>query len=133
MADVPVGELVIVRFSPFAAARLGESAQDDYDRALVEGTPPFFGISTYGLVRSDSSTTVDSLIERICKEAPCGGKNVCVVTKTSLEAAGFAVQLSEPPKLHYDVILGSELRKQDTERLEELLESGRRRNPAWQK
>lgn len=75
--------------------------------------------------------TVDEMVQRICEEAPCGGKNVCLTTDRALAAAGFEVRSSEPSRHHYDIILGNKLTKPDVERLVGVLKSGRRRNPAW--
>ncbi|MER6302055.1 hypothetical protein ABT247_21195 [Kitasatospora sp. NPDC001539] len=133
MVDLPVGELLVVRFSPFTERGLTEHAEDEYERLSALGETPIYSVSTFGLIREHSSHSIDEMIETICREAPCGGKNVCVTTRSALEDNGFRVQLSEPPRHHYDLVIGNELNAVDVKRLEGLLAAGRRRNPAWVK
>jgi len=122
---------MIVRFSPFSAEKIMEKATRDYARLQAEGKSPTYAISTFGIVRPDEETSVDELITTICRAAPVQGKKVAITTQRRLEGEGFRVERSEPPLHHYDVILGDELREMDVKRLEAVLASGIRRNPAW--
>lgn len=132
MLTVETGELLIVRFAPMRLDALMDAATLSADECLANGTEPIYSISTFGLVKGVSDTT-ESLILRICEEAPCSGKTVWLATDTQLLGAGFEIRLSEPPQHHYDVILGHELRETDVEKLVSLFEPGRERNPAWKR
>ncbi|MFE9851315.1 hypothetical protein ACFYPN_21345 [Streptomyces sp. NPDC005576] len=133
MVELSAGELLLVRFSPFTERGLTEHAQDEYDRLRAMGKHPIYAVSSFGMVRAEPDQTIDEMIAFICREAPCGGKNVCVTTRSALAEEGFGVQLSEPLPYHHDIILGNELVPADVKRLEALLAAGRRRNPAWSK
>ncbi|MFU2341862.1 hypothetical protein [Streptomyces albidoflavus] len=133
MVELPVGELLLVRFSPFTERGLTEHAEDEYERLELAGERPIYAVSSFGMLREDLGQTIDGMIEFICREAPCGGKNVCVTTRAALAADGFGVRLSDPLPYHHDIILGNELVPADVKRLEALLAAGRRRNPAWTK
>lgn len=122
---------MVVRFAPFSAEKIMEKAARDYDRLRAEGKPPTYAISTFGIVRPNDETSVDELITTICRTAPVQGKKVAITTQRRLEEEGFRVERSEPPLHHHDVILGNELREMDVKRLEAVLASGVRRNPAW--
>ncbi|MGW8875667.1 hypothetical protein [Streptomyces mirabilis] len=131
MVGVQVGDLMIVRFSPFSAEKLTEQALRQADELRREGRPPVYSISTFGMVRPSADVDEDQMIVNICDGAPVQGKTISVTTQRILEGEGFRVELSEPPRHHHDVIFGDVLREMDVKRLEALLESGRRRNPAW--
>ncbi|MFI9820932.1 hypothetical protein ACIHFC_10750 [Streptomyces sp. NPDC052013] len=133
MDELPVGELLLVRFSPFSERGLTEDAVDEYDRLSGLGEQPVYAVSSFGMYRTDPSQTIDEMIAFICREAPCGGKNVCITTRSALVSQGFGVRLSEPLPYHHDIVLGNELVPEDVKRLEALLAVGRRRNPAWVK
>jgi hypothetical protein len=128
---VGVGELLIVRFSPIRADKLVEDAEDSYRDCERLGHPPVYSISTFGLRRLVAQQSVEDMLLQICREAPCGGRNVWLTTSELLGASGFEVALSEPPLHHYDVLLGNVLDRTDVDRLVAILEPGRRRNPAW--
>ncbi|MFF9043327.1 hypothetical protein [Streptomyces parvulus] len=131
MTDVLAGDLMVVRFSPFSAEKIMEKAARDYERLRAEGKRPLYAISTFGIVRPDDKTSVDELITTICRTAPVQGRKVAITTQRRLEEEGFRVERSEPPLHHHDVVLGNELREMDVKRLEAVLASGVRRNPAW--
>ncbi|MFJ5774931.1 hypothetical protein [Streptomyces sp. NPDC093094] len=131
MTEVLVGDLMVVRFSPFSAEKIKEKAERDHERLRLEGKPPIYAISTFAIVRPDEHTSIDDLITVICETAPAQGRKVAVTTQRRLEEEGFRVERSEPPLHHHDVILGNELRELDVKRLEAVLASGIRRNPAW--
>jgi len=133
VVEVRAGDLLIVRFSPMRLEKLIEDAEDEAADCIAHGEPVVYSISTFGLVRPSSDVTVDDLIMTICAEAPVGGKNIWLTTARDLSAARFNVQRSEPPPHHYDVILGDKLDEADVQRLVDLLEPGRRRNPAWKR
>ncbi|MEU2402799.1 hypothetical protein ABZ609_00435 [Streptomyces rubiginosohelvolus] len=131
MTEVPAGELMIVRFSPFSEEKIMEKAQRDHGRLQAEGKHPIYAISTFGIVRPDYETSIDDLIETICKTAPVNGKKAAVTTRQQLQDQGFRVERSEPPLHHHDVILGNELNETDVKRLAALLAAGSRRNLSW--
>ena len=122
---------MVVRFSPFSAEKLTEQAIRQAADLSREGKAAIYSISTFGIVRLTSDMTVDGMITTICQTAPVQGKKVAILTKRQLEEEGFRVERSEPPLHHHDVIFGNELREMDIKRLEALLASGMRRNPAW--
>ncbi|MER5859801.1 hypothetical protein ABT131_30005 [Streptomyces sp900105245] len=131
MTDVRAGDLMVVRFAPYAAETLLRRAERDYERLIAEGRTPFYSVSVFAIERPDEQTTIDDLITVICETAPAGGKKCAVTTKRHLEAEGFRVERSEPPLHHHDVRLGNELREMDVKRLAAVFEPGIRRNPAW--
>ncbi|MEV0483167.1 hypothetical protein AB0I69_21490 [Streptomyces sp. NPDC050508] len=131
MTDVLVGDLMIARFAPYSAEKIKEKAERDYERLRLEGKAPFYGISTYAIVRPDEETTVEDLITHICQTVKINGRKVAVTTRRHLEAEGFRVERSEPPRHHHDVILGNELRDSDVKRLEAVLKADIRSNPSW--
>ncbi|MEU1496073.1 hypothetical protein [Streptomyces sp. NPDC005732] len=133
MTDVLVGDLMVVRFSPYSAEKLSQQAEREAAELSREGKPVIYSISTFGMVRLSDAMTVNEMITTICQTAPVQGKNVAVTTERRLEEEGFRVERSEPPLHHHDVIFGNELREMDVKRLEALLASGVRRNPAWVK
>lgn len=128
---------MVARFAPYSAEKIKEKAERDYERLRLEGKTPFYGISTYAIVRPDEQTSVDDLITRICHANVVNGKRVingrkvAVTTRRHLEAEGFRVERSEPPMHHHDVILGNELREMDTKRLEAILLADVRKVPTW--
>lgn len=132
MTSVEAGDLLLVRFSPMNVRGFIEDAEDSADDCETRGEPRVYSISAFGLVKT-MEQTVDDLVLQICQEAPCNGRNVWLAVGSVLTRTGFRVLLSEPPPHHYDVILGSELRIPDVERLVKHFEPGRQRNPAWKR
>ena len=130
MLDVATGDLLLVRFSPMNVEKLLQQAKDQADYCESLGEERVYSISTFGLVKSDDDV-IEDLVARICKEAPCRGRTIWLVTASTLREEGYDAHLSEPPPHHYDVILGKELHLTDVERVVELFEHGRETNPAW--
>lgn len=126
-----MGQLLIVRFAPVRVDKLIEAAEDSYAECLRRGEQPVYSISTFGLLRTDEAQSVEDMVDQICREAPCGGRNVWLATADALAGEGFEVKLSEPPPRHYDVVLGDVLSTPDVDRLVAVLATGRRRNPTW--
>lgn len=122
---------MVARFAPYSAEKIKEKAERDFERLRREGKTPFYGISTYALIRPDEQTTVEDLITIICQTVKINGRKVAVTTQRHLEAEGFRVERSEPPQHHHDVILGHELRDSDVLRLESVLKADVRKNPTY--
>lgn len=131
MVEVPPGELLVVRFAPVRPEKLIEQARAEAAYCAQRGEPPVHSVSVFGLIRPDPQTSLDTLIETICREAPVGGRNVWLTTRTDLAAVGLTVRPSEPPRHHHDVVFGEQLDPTDVQAFVQLLERDKRRNPAW--
>src|SRR5689334_6792892 len=110
--------------------KLIEAAREEAEECAHRGDPVVYSISTFGLVRPSLDVSIEDLILRICAEAPVGGRNVWLSTDRALSVEGFSVRRSGSQH-HYDVVLGAELLVADVQRLVDLFEPTRRRNPAW--
>jgi hypothetical protein len=110
--------------------KLIEAAEDEAAECVARGDSREYSISTFGMVRSSVELSVDEMIAAICRDAPVGGRTVWLATERALTDAGFSVRRSGSEH-HYDVVLGHDLRVEDVQKLVDLLEPTRRRNPAW--
>lgn len=129
------GSEIVVRFSPFAADRLKENAEDTYaDDLEKERVPARYGVSVLAAVCEPGETIVDT-VTRLCNETKLGGKRVAVTTGKALREAGFSLQAdpTKEEKHHYLVGEGSFQTVLKVDLLASILDLGRMNNPAWMK
>jgi hypothetical protein len=95
--DVPVGELVLVRFWRWDVDRLKDDAHIEFDAQCERDvTEPDYAVSTFGDVRTTTDLSVVDVAERVCRSTQRRSKWYTFATQSRLVAANFHVRLSEP-------------------------------------
>lgn len=130
----PVSEpaRIVVRFGPWSADACRISAVDQHDDDLSLDRDGRYGISVFcDYVLPDED--VDTVVERICVDAPCGGRKIAVVWAAELELGGWVLEPDPPPDMHYLIGQGDFSQVPDVESLESIWLMNKQNNPAHRK
>lgn len=107
--SVAVGEKLVIRVWRWDLERLVKDATDDYEieTALRGAPPPYFSISVFALARR-ADESIDDLVDRLTWHAAEHRRFqwYCLVTESELSIGNHQLILHEPPKDHYDILLG---------------------------
>jgi len=120
---------VFVRFSPFAAERLTENAEDTWAEDVENGIAPArYGLSVIG---DEVGSEVEKTLEVLCTETHLNGKKIGVLHELDLIEHGFQVVPDPTPRepKHCLVGRGNLSARFDATSLESLIRSGIRNNP----
>ncbi|MGA1827879.1 hypothetical protein [Microbacterium sp.] len=129
------GSEVVIRFTPLAADRLLENAEDTFvDESDRGRQPPRYGVSVIAGWCEEGEDFAQT-VERILASSSLRGRTISVVTGTQLRAKGFEVVGDPNGKEPMHHLVGddpfSEPPRVDV--LASLLEDGRMRNPAYKR
>jgi hypothetical protein len=126
------GSPIVIRFAPFTAQGMMNSARKQYERDLDDGVPPRLGVSVFAQDAS-AGESVHVILEALCRIAlPTGGPKVAMISKNELLATGHTTHEAPPDACHYLMGRPNLSDVPDTVAIADLLKEARYDNPAYE-